>query len=235
MFGVVTALFLGNTPAAFAQAEPPANTVNGVRQPVRDPDDIPPASVPDEPPQACPKCTQRIVLDGSLVGGATRVVRDSGWSGLAGVDFTGLYERQCLELGAEGSLDFTPFGPEYLTLAALAGGKVELEPWLRLELLGDVGAETVDNVGAALFRDATGGSATQPYVGGRASVSFLLGDSRRFLLGWWMNGGDAIGESVVHPWVRSCFLGCDQSQETFRIGGPSWSTGIRIGAVASRW
>jgi hypothetical protein len=220
--GIASALTLGIAPVSLAETTP-------------DPDDIPPQAPPEPYLRGCEGCTHGLALDGSLAGGATRVVHESRWSGFAGIGFTALYNDRWFELGAEGRFETELFGSNFMTLAGLVGGKSEPEPWLRLELLAAVGAEAASSIGSGLFRNSSGGGATQPYLGGKASVAFLLGRSRRFLLGWWLNGGDALGETVVHPLVQTCFLGCDQSQQTYTIGGPSWSTGIRIGGVASLW
>ena len=77
----------------------------------------------------------------------------------------------------------------------------------------------------------SGGKATLPYVGGRASLSFLLGRSRTFLLGWWFNSGSTIGEKTVSTTLENCgFFGCTISTDVHTVGGPSFATGLRIGA-----
>ena len=224
-------------PAPQTETHPASPSVSGqMRQAVFDPDDVPPESPPAQRSRACPGCKQGIALDGWLGGGSTRVVRENDWLGFGGVGFTALYHYEWFEAGAGVRVEFAPLGSNSVIPTAMVGPEIEPVPWLRLELLADVGAESVSNVGAGFFSHVgADAGATQPYLGGRGSVSFLLGESRRFLLGWWLNGGDAIGETTIHPWVSTCFLGCSQSQQTFTIGGPSWSMGIRIGGVAALW
>jgi hypothetical protein len=235
----------GSTPPALPPLPPPpSEPPSGSSEPTDaephrsqtapDPDDTPPRSPPVRPSRECRNCNQGLVLDGWLGAGSTRVIQESGWSGFAGIGFTGLYHYESFELGAEGRLGFALFGPTSTILAAMVGGKTEPAPWLRLELLAEVGEETLSNVGADLFTNVSGDSgATRPYLGGRASVSFLLGRAHRFLLGWWLNAGDAIGTTIINPSVQTCFLGCSTSERTYTIGGPSLSMGIRIGGEAA--
>jgi len=68
-------------------------------------------------------------------------------------------------------------------------------------------------------------SATLPYVGGRASLSFLLGRMHRFLLGMWFTSGSTIGQKTVTTTVETCFLGCSIDTDTHTVGGPSFATG----------
>ena len=131
---------------------------------------------------------------------------------------------------------FALFGSSSTILGVLAGVKGDPLPWLRLELLAEGGANSVSGAGTELFSSSlSGDNAVLPYLGGRAGVSALLGHSRRFVLGWWVSGGDDVGQVTIHPVIQSCFLMCSQTAETFTIGGPSWSTGLRIGGELSRW
>jgi hypothetical protein len=150
---------------------------------------------------------------------------------------TGLYHNSWLEMGSGFTVQMDPFGFLVSTvLAALVGFKSDdMNVDARYELLAEVGADFV-GVGGGLFVNSVDhGSATLPYVGARGAVSFLLGQRHRFVLGVWANAGDAVGTTVVHPVVTSCFLGCSTSTDTYTIGGFSWTIGLRVGGEAAQW
>jgi hypothetical protein len=189
----------------------------------------PPASPPIEPDEG-------VVLEGWIGGGANATVQEQGWGGGLALGVTGLYHSRWFEAGLAASGQFALFSSSSTILGVLAGVKADALPWLRLELLAEGGANSVSGAGTELFSASlSGDNAVLPYLGGRAGVSALLGHSRRFLLGWWVSGGDDVGRVTIHPVIQSCFLMCSQTAETFTIGGPSWSTGLRIGGELSRW
>jgi hypothetical protein len=67
-------------------------------------------------------------------------------------------------------------------------------------------------------------------------VSFLPGNAHRFLIGWWVNAGEAIGQTSMHPVVEPCFPSCSfVAQTTYTFGGPSWSMGLRLGGDIFQW
>jgi hypothetical protein len=184
-----------------------------------------------------PKKTQGLVLDGWIGGGATGVVREDSNTGFIAFGFTGLYHTQWFELGMSFTIQDTVFAFDSAIFSALAGVKTEVMGGVvRYELLAEGGADFVGGVGGGLFANSVDhGSATLPYLGGRAAISYLLGNSHRFVLGAWVSAGDAIGTTVVHPVVSSCFLECSTNTETYTIGGPSWTIGLRIGGEAAVW
>jgi hypothetical protein len=168
-------------------------------------------------------------IDGWIGGGSGSIVDGNSEGGIA-VGATGLLHYKLLSVGAGLTATTALFGESASIVSGLAGFRYDPAPWFRFDLLGEGGAETVRGAGSGLFsRTISEGSATLPYVGGRASVSFLIGRKHRFLLGWWFNSGSTIGEKAVTSTVESCFLGCNISTDTHIVGGPSYSTGLRIG------
>jgi hypothetical protein len=174
-----------------------------------------------EPIPADNASDQGLVLDGWLGGGATRVVKEEGTTGTVGFGITGLYNYRWFELGIGYTLQTAIFTLTSQVPGVLAGVKIDPVPWFRLDLLTESGAYVVSGVGQEFLGPSVvdGGQASRPYLGGRASASFLLGRSRGFLLGWWVNAGDAVGQTTLG---------------TFTVGGGSWSMGLRIGGEI-RW
>jgi hypothetical protein len=192
----------------------------------------------DGPAPAPAAANQWVMLEGWAGAAATSVVdRDS--TAKAALGATGLYHGNWLELGA--GLTWQPGldggGASYVIATLLAGVKVDPTPRLRLELLAEGGIDYV-SLGSDLSQTVdSGGSATLPYAGGRVGVSFPLGQTRRLVLGWWMNGGAAIGPMVVHSVVTNCnsSMMCNSAPQTDTIGGATWSTGLRIGGDIRLW
>jgi hypothetical protein len=177
---------------------------------------------------------QGIVFDGWPGAGVTCVVKEEGATATIGFGLTGLYYYRWFELGFAYTLQLGSFISQ--VPGALAGVKIDLVPWFRLELLAESGAYIVSGVGGWGLFTTGGGQAVSPYVGGRAGASFLLGRARRFLLGAWVNAGDAVGHVPVPSAVQTCLLGCSPSEgETFTFGGGSWSMGLRIGGEIAQW
>jgi hypothetical protein len=185
---------------------------------------IPPDHAPDH----------GIVLDGSPGAGVTNVVKEEGRTGTFGFGLTALYYYRELELGFAYTLQLGQFVSQ--VPGVLAGVKIDIVPWFRLDLLAESGEYIVSSLGGwGLFTTVSGGQALSPYVGGRVGASFLLGRARRFLLGAWVNAGEAVGHVTVQSAVQTCFLGCSTENETFTFGGGSWSMGLRIGGEIAQW
>lgn len=110
--------------------------------------------------------------------------------------------------------------------------------WLASESIRNSGRDascwpcrTVGSSGLVLPSSSRGDDrATLPYLGGRTSISLLIGPSRRLALGWWLSAGSTTTRAAVNPTVETCFVSCGSSIETHTIGGPSHSTGLRFGA-----
>ena len=186
--------------------------------------------------QDAPVHDQGIVLDGWLGGGSTSVVKEAGAAGTVGIGVTGLYYWQWLELGLGYTLEGAIFAFSAQVPGVLAGAKIDPVPWLRFDLLGEGGAYVVSGVGGGLFATAlSGDQASLPYLGGKVGISFLPGSAHRFLLGWWVNAGEAVGQRTMYPLVKSCVFGCSVTEETFTFGGASWSMGLRLGGDISQW
>jgi hypothetical protein len=181
---------------------------------------------------------QGIVLDGWVGGGATSVVKEEGATGTVGLGLTGLYCYRWFEVGFGYTLQTGFLTLTSTVLGTLVGVKTDPDPWFRLDLLAESGAYLVSGVGNGGFLGpsvVSGGQATSPYLGGRVGASFLLGRAHRFVLGWWVNAGDAVGHTTVQSGVQSCLLGCSTEQESATFGGGSWSTGLRIGGEIAQW
>ncbi len=179
---------------------------------------------------------QGIVLDGRLGGGASSAVREQGETGTVGIGVTGLLYYRWFELGLGYTEESAVFTFSAHVPGVLAGVKLDPAPWLRFDLLAEAGAYMVSGVGGDLFSSTqSGDKASLPYLGGKAGVSFLPGSAHRFLVGWWVNAGEAVGQTTLYPVVSSCFLSCTVGQETRTFGGASWSMGLRIGGDIFQW
>jgi hypothetical protein len=176
-----------------------------------------------------------VVLDGGLGGGA-RVADQGESTGMALVSFTTLYYGPVLELGVNATAGFDLFGARATLLTALAGIKLDANPWVRFDVLGEGGAHVYSGLGRGLFDDALERrTETLPYLGGRGGVAFLLGGKHRFLLGAWLAAGHDLGKRSGTVRVRSCFLSCSVDEAPYAVGGPSWSLSVRIGGVIAKF
>jgi hypothetical protein len=170
-----------------------------------------------------------VTLDGWIGGGSGSLVDGNAKGGIA-LGGTGLIQYKFLGVGIGLTVTSALYGESATLISGLAGFRYDPVPWFRFDLLGEGGAESVRGASGGMFsRVIRGDRATLPYVGGRASLSFLMGRTRTFLLGWWFNSGSTIGEETATETVETCFFGCNISTETHSIGGPSFTTGLRIG------
>jgi hypothetical protein len=183
-----------------------------------------------DPRPVLPPSRNALILDG-WIGGSSAPVVNGNQDGSFALGFTGLFRHEWLEAGLALSIGTEVFSAGYVTGSVLAGAAFNPAPWLQVDLLGEFGAESISGLGGSLFSDVEdGGSVTLPYFGGRAGVSFLLGRSHRFVLGWWFAPGFS-DRTVVHATIQSCFLGCATRSETFDVGGFSFATGLRLGGI----
>jgi hypothetical protein len=190
------------------------------------------ARKPSGPP--APLTGQGLVLDGWIGGGTSSVV-DGSSAGAAVLGVTGLYYYRWFEAGAGLTMQF--LFDSNVIVAGLAGFKVEPEPEsrVRIDILAEAGMNAASFENGLFSTVVSGGNAVLPYVGGRLGLSALLGQHRRFVLGWWVSAGDAIGSVVVNSVISSCLLGCSTFQTTDTIGGWIFSTGLRIGGDIAKW
>jgi hypothetical protein len=171
-----------------------------------------------------------LILDG-WIGGSSAPVVNGSHDGSFTIGFTGLFRHDWLEAGLALNAGTEFFGAGYVMASVLAGAAFNPAPWFQVDLLGELGAESISGLGSGLFENVEdGGSAMLPYFGGRAGLSFLLGRSHRFVLGWWFAPGFS-ERTLVHATVQSCFFGCTVNSDTFDVGGFSFATGLRIGGI----
>jgi hypothetical protein len=248
LFGALAAGVFDPWSVAVAQeVDSPPPAPSSPDPPISPPSTVPSPAASSAPPTSeaatsaseavPPKKTQGLVLDGLIGGGVTSVVKEDKNAGVVVFGFTGLYHSQWFELGTSFTVQDTVFGFASVIFSGLAGVKADdLDNHVRYELLAEGGADFVGGVGGGiLVNSVEHGSATLPYLGGRGGMSFLLGERHRFVLGVWTSAGEAIGTTVIHPVVNSCFLGCSSDTETYTIGGFSWTAGLRIGGEAAEW
>ena len=169
-------------------------------------------------------------IDGWLGGGSSGILDGNG-RGTMALGATALLQYGWLDVGLGLTAGSALFEESFNVMSVLGGVRQDPVPWFRWELLMEGGVEQVRNVGDGLFVErVSGGDVALPYLGGRASLSFLPGRGHHFLIGWWMGAGSTTGHTTVSPTVESCFLGCSIETQTHTVGGPSFATGLRLGA-----
>jgi hypothetical protein len=186
---------------------------------------------PAERRPVLPPPRNALILDG-WVGGSSAPYVNGNHDGSVTTGFTGLFRHEWLEAGFAFSAGEEFWGGAgYVTGSVLAGAAFNPAPWFQLDLLGELGAVGISGLGSGWFDNVEeGGRATLPYFGGRAGLSFLLGRSHRFVLGWWF--APAFTEhTIVHATVQTCFLGCNTSSDAFDVGGFTFASGLRIGGI----
>jgi hypothetical protein len=184
-----------------------------------------------KPSEVQPPVEFGVTLDAWMgVGSASLVDGHAGALALA-VGATALMQYKLLDAGLGASGMGELLGPASSLVSALAGVRLDPVPWFRFDLLAETGAQRVTDAGRGFFSDTIrGGSATLPYLGCRAGLSFLIGRPHVFVLGWWTIMGETLGHQTVQATTEGCFLGCVTTTQTYSIGGPSFMTGLRVGA-----
>lgn len=160
-------------------------------------------------------------VDGWMGGGSVAIV-DGKTTGALATGATGLLQYKWFDAG----VGVTAAGPLFegmaYTVSALAGARIDPVPWFRVETLAEGGVQEIESVSGTLFGEVLdSGRAALPYVGGRASFSFLIGRSHRLVLGTWTNAGTTIGHENVTATIDNCFLGCSVTTEQHRVY-PKW-------------
>ncbi len=122
----------------------------------------------------------------------------------------------------------TMLNGSYFMLGASAGAVLQTESGVRLTTAAVFGADLYSSVGCGLFCKSGGASATLPYAGGRASVSYVFGSrSRKHLelgvMGFY--GRDLTKETVSYS-IRGGLLDSNSVSTGQRTLG-----GERVGAV----
>ena len=179
-----------------------------------------------------------LILDGWL-GGSSAPAVNGKHLGSGALGMTGLFRHRWFEAGFGLGIRIATISEwlrsevftGYVTGSVLAGAAFNPAPSVQVDLLGELGVESISGLNGDLYGDLQdGGSATLPYFGGRAGLSFLLGRSHRFVLGWWFAPGFSVPTNV-RVTVQDCFFGCTTSSETLDVGGFSFTTGLRLGGI----
>lgn len=150
-------------------------------------------------------------------------------TGVFTIGATALVQYEWLEAGVA----WTDMGALFTESTSIYGGLagVRFDPfsWTRVDLLLEAGAERVTLPSAYFFTTVSAGTATVPYLGGRASFSLLLGRTHRMFIGWWLNAGASTENQTLPATVETCLLQCTKFDVHYTIGGASLATGPRIG------
>lgn len=188
------------------------------------------ADASPDPRPVLPPPRNALVLDG-WIGGSSAPAVNGKQDGSGALGMTALFRHKWLEAGFGLSVGVGVFSAGYVTASVLAGAALNPAPWFQVDLLGELGTESISGLGGGFFDEVEdGGSATLPYFGGRVGTSFLLGRSHRFVLGWWFAPGFS-DPTNVRATIQSCFFGCTSRSETFDVGGFSFATGLRLGGI----
>jgi hypothetical protein len=163
------------------------------------------------------------------------------WLGIGGGDLARSLEGRsdgdsaCLAMGAMLSLRYRSLRlGGLIDGAALLGttsghlgvafGPVWEDAPVRFELLGEVGAHSIGNVGADLFAKSSGNnSGWLPYVGARASLAGRYGA--------WFAYRQDLRQAEVEPTLCMAHLfapGCDSRTSRYQIGGWEIAGGILV-------
>ena len=163
------------------------------------------------------------------IGGSSGPEVDGRGRGGAAFGATALAQYGLLDFGLGVTLAGALFDASSTIYGVLAGVRLDPEPWLRFELLAEGGLEHVSDVGNDIFSQSFDGTATLPYVGGRASLALLPGAAHLFLLGGWFTAGSTTAHSTVNSTVETCFISCGTTHQAHTVGGPSYAAGLRFG------
>lgn len=122
-------------------------------------------------------------------------------------------------------------GGTHVFASGLAGLQLDMRDWARLELLGEVGTHSMEDVGT-YFMTATREDVdvTLPFAGLRIGASARLGrGSARFILGAWVAMRADLEHRDRTVAQTTCFLGCSTSDRTYDLGGTTTQVGLRLG------
>jgi hypothetical protein len=137
-------------------------------------------------------------------------------------DVLATYRFHYLEAGLFGT-GGTALGPSYLAYGVAVGPVVQSESGLRASLLAQLGGDSYSSIGCGLFCGSGGGaSATLPYAGARASLSWVFPAGRRTHFELGMSGfyGRDLEQREVRYTTRDGLFNSGESDEqTTTLGG----------------
>jgi len=147
-------------------------------------------------------------------------------SGLLGLSAVG----NLGELAIGGSIDGFPgmFGDGRMALGGLAGWQPKIGN-LRIQILGEAGADRFSNVGGTLFSEQLGAkNSWLPYGAIRLGVMRSLPKDGHFEIGLWLFGRYDLGQKTVTS-VTTGIFGGPTVYTDFQLGGFMAGLGFRIG------
>lgn len=147
-------------------------------------------------------------------------------SGLVGLSAVG--NLGGLAMG--GTVDGFPgiFGDGRMALGGLAGWQSKVGS-LRIQILGEAGADRFSNVGGTLFSEQLGAkNSWLPYVGTRYGVTRCLPKDGHFEIGFWLFARYDLGQKTVTN-VTTGILGGPEVFTNFQLGGFMAGLGFRVG------
>lgn len=143
-----------------------------------------------------------------------------------------LFRLKSLELGFALQDGGEVWGTHHLHVGGVGGLALDPLPWMRVEILAELGAHSMDDIGSGLFVSATTPlDAVFPYAGLRLGWTARFGKGPvRPLVGVWTTLQADLGarETVVQE--RTCFLfGCSTAPAEYELGGLTAGVAIRAG------
>lgn len=154
----------------------------------------------------------------------------AGWTAAGSIGAITSLRWRHLRAGVVVDLTGVVFQANELHLGAIAGGTWDVGRSLRLEVLGELGADYVYNIGGQdLFTTGSTGDTTAwlPFAGLRLSAAWHVGSNE--LIGLWLGVREDLSRATVLPDVTSCLFGCSTSHEEWHAGGTTVTLGFRIG------
>jgi hypothetical protein len=133
-------------------------------------------------------------------------------------------------LAMGGTVDGFPgiFGDGRMALGGLAGWQSKVGS-LRMQILGEAGADRFSNVGGTLFSEQLGAkNSWLPYSGIRFGVARCLPKDGHFEIGFWLFARYDLGQKTVTN-VTTGILGGPDVYTNFKLGGFMAGLGFRVG------
>lgn len=185
------------------------------------------AAVRNAPGDAAARATDSYVEIGAATGlGATNAARrvegDDGSGGMAvSLGLHLLRHQRALVYGGNVDLSSEVFGPTHSHLGGVVGLGLA-DQRADVELLGEGGLHVVSNIGDDLFTTSSGNNeAALPYVGGQLRLNMDPGAPGHLMVALAIAARTDLARTERDVMTTSCFLGCYDEVESWRIGGQS--------------